>query len=158
MLFWWICGGESVLPVLLLRHLGSSLVMSDYLRPHGLQHGKLPCPSPSPGACSNSCPLSWWCHPTTHPLSSPSPPAPSPSQDQGLFQWASSLIPKMLIFTLAISCLTTSNLPWFIDLTFQVPMQYCSLLSGSFDNNYPSQKLYHIPHKDPTSNKDYGQH
>ena len=38
-----------------------------------------------------------------------------------------SLIPKMLMFTLAISCLTTSNLPWFMDLTFQVPMQYCSL-------------------------------
>ena len=32
----------------------------------------------------------------------------------------------MLIFTLAISCLTTSNLPWFMDLTFQVPMQHCS--------------------------------
>ena len=33
----------------------------------------------------------------------------------------------MLTFTLAISCLTTSSLPWFMDLTFQVPMQYCSL-------------------------------
>ena len=33
----------------------------------------------------------------------------------------------MSVFTLAISCLTTSNLPWFVDLTFQVPMQYCSL-------------------------------
>ena len=33
----------------------------------------------------------------------------------------------MLMFTLPISCLTTSNLPWFMDLTFQVPMQYCSL-------------------------------
>jgi len=31
---------------------------------HGLQHARLPCLSPSPGACSNSCPLSWWCHPT----------------------------------------------------------------------------------------------
>ena len=39
----------------------------------------------------------------------------------------SSLIPKMSMFTLAISCLTTSNLPWFMDLTFQVPMQYGSL-------------------------------
>ena len=39
----------------------------------------------------------------------------------------SLLIPKMLTFTLAISCLTTSNLPWFMDLTFQVPMQYCCL-------------------------------
>ena len=33
----------------------------------------------------------------------------------------------MSMFTLAISCLTTSNLPWFMDLTFQFPMQYCSL-------------------------------
>ena len=39
----------------------------------------------------------------------------------------SSLIPGMSTFTLAISCLTTSNLPWFMDLTFQVSMQYCSL-------------------------------
>ena len=40
------------------------LVMSDSLRPHGLQHARLPCPSPTPGACSNSCPSSPWCHPT----------------------------------------------------------------------------------------------
>ena len=39
----------------------------------------------------------------------------------------SSLIPRMSMFTLASSCLTTSNLPWFMALTFQVPMQYCSL-------------------------------
>ena len=39
-------------------------VMSDFLQPHGLQHARLPCPSFTPGACSNSCPLSWWCHPT----------------------------------------------------------------------------------------------
>ena len=37
------------------------------------------------------------------------------------------MIPRMSTFTLAISCLTTSNLPWFMDLVFQVPMQYCSL-------------------------------
>ena len=41
-----------------------SLVMSDILRPHLLQHTRLPCPSPTPGACSTSCPSSWWCHPT----------------------------------------------------------------------------------------------
>ena len=39
----------------------------------------------------------------------------------------SSLIPRMLTFTLAIPCLITSNLPWFMDLTFQVPMQHYSL-------------------------------
>ena len=39
-------------------------VMSSSLRPHGLQHTRLACPSPTPGACSNSCPSSRWCHPT----------------------------------------------------------------------------------------------
>ena len=38
-------------------------VMSNSLQPHGLQHDRLPCPSPTPGAYSNSCPFSWWCHP-----------------------------------------------------------------------------------------------
>ena len=38
--------------------------MSDSLWPHGLQHARLPCPSPTPGASSNSCPSSQWCHPT----------------------------------------------------------------------------------------------
>ena len=42
----------------------SRSVVSDSLRPHGLQHARLPCPSPTPGACSDSCPLCWWCHPT----------------------------------------------------------------------------------------------
>ena len=39
-------------------------VVSNTLWPHGLQHARFPCPSPTPGTCSNSCPLSWWCHPT----------------------------------------------------------------------------------------------
>ena len=38
--------------------------MSNFLRPHRLQHARLPCPSPTPRACSNSCPSCWWCHPT----------------------------------------------------------------------------------------------
>ena len=48
-------------------------IVSNSLQPHGLQHTGFPCPSPTPGACSNSCPLSCWCHPTIrlilcHPL------------------------------------------------------------------------------------------
>ena len=39
-------------------------VVSDSLRPHGLQHARLPCPSPIPGVYSNSRPSSQWCHPT----------------------------------------------------------------------------------------------
>ena len=46
--------------------------MSDSLWPHELQHVGLPCPSPSPGVCSDSCPLSQWCHPT---ISSYVPPS-----------------------------------------------------------------------------------
>ena len=38
--------------------------MSNSLWPHGLQHARLPCPSPTPRVYSNSCPLSQWCHPT----------------------------------------------------------------------------------------------
>ena len=43
--------------MLLFSHLNSS-------RPHGLQHTRLPCLSPSPRVCPSSCPLNWWCHPT----------------------------------------------------------------------------------------------
>ena len=42
----------------------SRCVTSDSLWSHGLQHARLPCPSLSPGVCSDSCPLSRWCHPT----------------------------------------------------------------------------------------------
>ena len=48
----------------LLLLLFSCSVLSNSLRPHGLQHARLPCPSPSPRACSNSCPLSRRCHTT----------------------------------------------------------------------------------------------
>ena len=44
----------------------SHSVVSDSLRPHGLQHTRLPCPSPTPGPYSNSCPSCGWCHPTNH--------------------------------------------------------------------------------------------
>ena len=50
----------------------SHSVVSDSLQPHGLQHSRPPCHLPSPRACSNSCPLSQWCHPNhlvlCHPL------------------------------------------------------------------------------------------
>ena len=64
--------------------LFSRSALSGSLWPHGLQHLRLPCPSLSPGVCSNSCPSSRWCHPTisfSFDL----------SQHQGLFQWVGSL-------------------------------------------------------------------
>ena len=63
----------------------SCSVMSNSLRPRGLQHVCLPCPSPSPRAHSNSCPLSDAIQ-QSHPLLSASPPAFNLSQHQSLFQ------------------------------------------------------------------------
>ena len=68
----------------------SHSVVSDSLRPRGLQHARPPCPSPTPRVYSNSCPLSRWCHPTIsssviHFL----PPSVFPSIT-GLFKWVSS--------------------------------------------------------------------
>ena len=54
--FWQLCIVTSV--------QFSHAVMSDSLRPHGLQHARPPCPSPTPRVHPNSCPLSQWCHPT----------------------------------------------------------------------------------------------
>ena len=45
----------------------SQSVVSDSLRPHESQHARPPCPSPIPGVHPNSCPSSWWCHPTISP-------------------------------------------------------------------------------------------
>ena len=56
-----------------LSSVQSSLfTVSNSLRPHGLQHTRLPCPSLSPSVCSNPCPLSCWCHPNISPSVAPS--------------------------------------------------------------------------------------
>ena len=80
----------------------SRSVVSDSLRPHESQHARPPCPSPVPGVHSDSRPSSQWCHPAIHPLSSPSPLAPNPSQHQSLFQWVNSSheVAKVLEFQL----------------------------------------------------------
>ena len=57
-------GPESNLQAFAQQVQFSHSVVSNSLRPHGLQHARTPCPSPTPGAYSNSCPLSWWYHPT----------------------------------------------------------------------------------------------
>ena len=77
------------------------LVMSNSLQPHGLQHARSPCPSPTPGVYSNSWQLSWWYHPTI--LSTVIPFSCLQSfQHQGLFQWVCSLhqVAKVLEFQL----------------------------------------------------------
>ena len=66
-------------------------LLSPSMWPHGMQVTRLPCPSPTPRACSNSCPLHRWCHPTISSSVFPSPPGFNLSQHQALFQWVSSL-------------------------------------------------------------------
>ena len=73
--------GSQRIPWLLFCHE----VMSDSLWPHRWHHTRLPCPSLSLRVCSTSCPLSQWCHPTSHPLLSLSLPAFNLSHHQGLF-------------------------------------------------------------------------
>ena len=83
----------------------SRSVVSDSLRPHVLPHPRLLYPLPTPKACSNSCPLSRWCHPT---ISSSVIPFSSVLQffpAQSLFKWVSSShhMAKVLEFSFSIS-------------------------------------------------------
>ena len=87
----------------------SRSVMFDSLWPHGLQHARLPCPSPTPGACSNSCPSSQWCHPTISssviPFSSclQSCPASGSFQMSQFFALGSQSIGDWAFFSFSIS-------------------------------------------------------
>ena len=69
----------------------SHSVVSNSLWPHGPQHARPPCPSPTPRVYPNSCHWVGDAIQPSHPLSSPSPPVFNLSQHQGLFQWLSSL-------------------------------------------------------------------
>ena len=80
----------------------SHSVMSNSLRPHGLQHTRPLCPSPTAEVYSNSSPLSQWCHPTISSSVVPFSSYLQFSQHQGLFQWVSSShhVAKVLEFQL----------------------------------------------------------
>ena len=100
--------------------------MSDSLWPHGLQHARLPCPSPTLGACSNSCPSNRWCHPA---ISSPIIPFSSCLQSfpaSGSFSNESVLCirwPKYWSFRIspsnAYSGLILFRIDWFALLAVQ---------------------------------------
>ena len=77
-------------------------VMSNSLRPRGLQHARLPCSSPTPRACSNSCPLSQWYHTTTLSSLIPFSSCIQSFPASGLFQWVNSWhqVAKLLEFQL----------------------------------------------------------
>ena len=85
-------------------------IVSDSLRPHGLQHARFPCPLPTHGSCSNSCPLSQWCHPTISSSVVPFSSSFNLSQHQNLFQWVSSShqVAELLVFKLQHQSFHTS--------------------------------------------------
>ena len=85
-----------------VQFISVHLVMSDSMQSHGLQHARLPCTSPTPRICSNSCPLNQWSHPTISSSVAPSPPGFYLSLPQGIFQWVSSSqqVAKVLEFQL----------------------------------------------------------
>ena len=99
--------------------------MSDSLWPHGLQQARLLCPSPTPRAWSNSCPLSQWCHPTISSSSSPFPPAFNLPQHQSLFQGVSSShqVDSVLAFQLQ------HQSSWWIFRTESFRMDWLDLLA-----------------------------
>ena len=68
----------------------SGSVMSNCLRPHGQEHARLPCPSPTPRVHPNRCPLSRWCRPTISSSVVPFSSSFNLCQHQGLFQWVNS--------------------------------------------------------------------
>jgi len=80
----------------------SRSVLSNSLQPHGLHHARPPCPSPTAGAYSNSCPLSWWCCSTISSSVVPFSSCLNLSQHQGIFQWVTSShqVAKILEFQL----------------------------------------------------------
>ena len=84
------------------------------LRSHGLQHARPPCPSPTPGVYSNSCPLSQWCPISC--VSSPYPPAFNLSQHQGLFQWVSSSHQVVKQWSLSFNISPTNEHPGLISI------------------------------------------
>ena len=65
--------------------------MSDSFRPYGPQHARPPCPSPTPGAYPNSCPLSWWCHQTSSSSVIPFSSCPQSFPASGSFQMSQLL-------------------------------------------------------------------
>ena len=82
----------------------SCSVVSDSFRPHGLQHARPPCPSPTPGVHPNACPSSRWWNPTISSSVVPFSSCLQSFQHQGLFQWVSSLhqMAKVLEFQLQL--------------------------------------------------------
>ena len=110
--------GPSVFAVGFMLLIGHSL-MSDPLQPHGLQHPRFPCLSLSPRACSHSCPLSWWCHPT---ISSCCPRLLLPS-----------ILPSLRVFSSELALHIRGPKYWSFSFSISPSNEYSGLISFRAD-------------------------
>ena len=90
-------------------------VMSNSLWPHGLQHARLPCPSPTCEVCLNPCQLSWWCHPTISSSVIPLSSCPQSFSTSGSFPMSQFFIPggQSIGASASVSVLPMNILNWF---------------------------------------------
>ena len=105
-----------IVPTLLLF---SRPVTSDSLWPHGLQHARPPCPSPSPEVCPSSCSLYRWCHPATSSSDAFFSFCPQSFPASGTFQW--------------IGCSHQWPKYWSFSFSFSPPNEYSGLISLKMD-------------------------
>ena len=91
--------------------------MFDSLQPHGLQHARLPCPSLTPGVCSNSCLLSHWCHITSAIL----------------FSFLASVFPSIRVFSKWVSSLHHVAKVWSLSFSISSSNEYSGLISFRID-------------------------
>ena len=115
---------------LLFRHS----VMSDSLWPRGLQHTRSLCPLPTPRACSNSCPLSQWCHPTISSSISPLSSCPQSFPASGSFPMNQFFASGGQSIGVSASVLPMNIQSWF-------PLGLTGLISLQF-NPWDSQEIH----------------
>ena len=114
--------------------LFSHAVTSDSLPPHGQQHTRLPCPSPSPRACSNSCPWNRKCHPTISSSVIPFSSCPQSFPASGSFQMSQLFTSRGQSIGVSDSVLPMNIQDWFpLRLTGLVFLQ-CKGFSRVFSN------------------------
>ena len=108
-----------------VRALDQSLQSCPTLRPHRLQHTRLPCRSLSPGVCSNSCPLSWWCYLTTSSSAAPFSSCPQSFSASGL--------PSFRVFSNELALQIRWPKYWSISFINDPSNEYSGLISFRID-------------------------
>ena len=106
--------------------------MLDSLWPHGLQHTQLLCPSLSPGVSSNSCPLSWWCHPTISSSVTPFSACPQSflASESFPMSWLFAWVGQSIWASVSASVLPMNIHDWYIlVLTGLISFQFKGLWS-----------------------------